>query len=198
MTFWQEFVYTFSDIGWLPAILLVLGLIFVIVELFVPGYGFFGITGGILVIAALIIRAYNNGGGNPVIQAFVLLGVSILVLSIAAIVLLILVKKGVFSRTGFVLGRTSVSKDRSDGTPDFTCLIGETGTAKCDLRPVGTVEIGDKLYDVVTRGEYIVSGSGVKVIDVEGVRIIVVSDSAKAGEITATEYEESDKQQSQD
>ena len=68
MTFWQEFVYTFSDIGWLPAILLVLGLIFVIVELFVPGYGFFGITGGILVIAALIIRAYNNGGGNPVID----------------------------------------------------------------------------------------------------------------------------------
>ena len=192
MTFWQEFAYTFSDIGWLPAILLVLGLIFVIVELFVPGYGFFGISGGILVIAALIIRSYNNGGGNPVIQAFVLLGVAVLVVGIAAIILLILVKKGVFSRTGFVLGRTSVDKVRSEGTPDFTVLVGEVGVAKCDLRPVGTAEIGDRLYDVVTRGEYIVSGSSVKVVDVEGVRIIVATDTRGTREVTATDCDESE------
>ena len=173
MTFWQEFAYTFSEIGWAPAILLILGLIFVIVELFVPGYGFFGITGSILVIVALVIRAYNHGGGNPVIQIFILLGVAILVLAIAAIILLILVKKGVFSRTGFVLGRTAVGKDRSEGTPDFNDLNGKSGVAKYDLHPGGVATIDGRQIDVVTRGEYIVAGSDVTVIAVEGSRVVV-------------------------
>ena len=73
MTFWQEFALVFSEIGWAAAICLIVGLIFIVVEIFQPGFGFFGITGSVLVIVGIVIRVYNHGGGNPIIQLFILL-----------------------------------------------------------------------------------------------------------------------------
>ena len=46
MTFWQEVALVFTEIGWIPAICLILGMILIIVEIFQPGFGFFGIAGG--------------------------------------------------------------------------------------------------------------------------------------------------------
>lgn len=93
MTFWEEVALVFSDIGWVPAICLILGMILIIVEIFQPGFGFFGITGGILVVVGIIVRIYNNGGGNPIIQFFVLLAVVLGVLAVAAVVMMIALKK---------------------------------------------------------------------------------------------------------
>ena len=75
MTFWQEVALVFTEIGWIPAICLILGMILIIVEIFQPGFGFFGIAGGILVVIGIIVRIYNSGGGNPIIQFFVLLAI---------------------------------------------------------------------------------------------------------------------------
>ena len=55
LTFWQELQIAFSDIGIVPAILLILGTIFIIVEIFEPGFGFFGIAGIILVLAGMAV-----------------------------------------------------------------------------------------------------------------------------------------------
>lgn len=41
------------------------------------------------------------------------------------------------------------------------------------LRPSGTVQIGDRRIDVITEGEFIPKGTKVKVIKVEGFRIVV-------------------------
>jgi membrane-bound serine protease (ClpP class) len=51
--------------------------------------------------------------------------------------------------------------------------IGKTGQAATDLRPSGTAIIDDKRVDVVTRGDYIEKGSQIRVIDVEGSRVVV-------------------------
>jgi membrane-bound serine protease (ClpP class) len=42
-----------------------------------------------------------------------------------------------------------------------------------DLRPSGTVVIDDKRYDVVTGGEYLDHGTKVKVVAVEGSKVVV-------------------------
>ena len=109
MTFWQEVALVFTEIGWIPAICLILGMILIIVEIFQPGFGFFGIAGGILVVIGIIVRIYNSGGGNPIIQFFVLLAIVLGVLALAAVIMMIALKKGWLARTGLVNKDTAVS-----------------------------------------------------------------------------------------
>jgi membrane-bound serine protease (ClpP class) len=52
-------------------------------------------------------------------------------------------------------------------------LLNQTGTAFTNLRPSGTAVINGKRVDVVTEGQMIERGTRVKVIAVEGMRIIV-------------------------
>ena len=123
MTFWQEVALVFTEIGWAPAICLILGMILLIVEIFQPGFGFFGIAGGILVVIGIILRIYDSGGGNPIIQFFVLLAVVLGVLALAAVIMMIALKKGWLARTGLVNKDTAVSTGHTLGTSP----VGEGG-----------------------------------------------------------------------
>ncbi len=58
------------------------------------------------------------------------------------------------------------------GVGDAT-LVNQTGVVHSSLRPCGTAIIGGKRLDVVTEGSFIESGTPVKVITVEGLRIVV-------------------------
>jgi len=53
-------------------------------------------------------------------------------------------------------------------------LLGAVGVADSPLRPVGRVAIGGKYYDAVTDGEHIENGASVKVVEVDGLRGLVV------------------------
>ena len=52
-------------------------------------------------------------------------------------------------------------------------LIGATGRAATMLRPSGTAEIGGKRVSVVTNGEMLTEGTTLKVVHVEGNRVVV-------------------------
>jgi membrane-bound serine protease (ClpP class) len=52
-------------------------------------------------------------------------------------------------------------------------LIGAEGIALTTLRPAGTAEINDKKVDVVSESEYVDQGSKIKVIRVEGAKVVV-------------------------
>jgi len=52
-------------------------------------------------------------------------------------------------------------------------LVGKEGTARTDLRPSGSAQIGPQRYDVVSEGEYIDQGTKVRVVEVRGNRIVV-------------------------
>ena len=173
MTFWQEFALVFSEIGWAAAICLIVGLIFIVVEIFQPGFGFFGITGSVLVIVGIVIRVYNHGGGNPIIQLFILLAVVMLVLVAAFTCMVFSMKRGYLSRTGFVNKDTAVSVGRTAGTADYDGLVGKEGVTLCALRPAGSVKIDDKVYDVVSNAMFIAKDCKVVVDYVEGGKIVV-------------------------
>ena len=59
------------------------------------------------------------------------------------------------------------------GTPDFAEMLGKTGVCKSDLRPTGKVDFGDKTLDCVANKGYIYAGIEVKVVKIEGSRIVV-------------------------
>ena len=133
MTFWQEVALVFTEIGWAPAICLILGMILLIVEIFQPGFGFFGIAGGILVVIGIILRIYDSGGGNPIIQFFVLLAVVLGVLALAVVIMMIALKKGWLARTGLVNKDTAVSTGHTLGTGNFEELVGKEGVTLCAM-----------------------------------------------------------------
>lgn len=51
--------------------------------------------------------------------------------------------------------------------------VGETGVALSILRPSGNARFGDSIVDVITRGEFIEPASPLRVLAIEGSRIIV-------------------------
>ena len=57
--------------------------------------------------------------------------------------------------------------------PEYEQLLGQSGRAQTMLRPSGKVIINDRKYDVVTQGEVLDAGTLVKVVEVEGNRIVV-------------------------
>ena len=56
---------------------------------------------------------------------------------------------------------------------DYSDLVGKTGVTLSVLRPAGIVKIGDQRYDVVSDGDFIANNTMVKVVHVEGNRIVV-------------------------
>ncbi|HAH98667.1 MAG TPA: hypothetical protein DCO70_04980, partial [Verrucomicrobiales bacterium] len=56
---------------------------------------------------------------------------------------------------------------------DLSELINQSGSAYTDLRPSGKAVIGDERVDVVTEGSYIEKDQPIKVVAVEGKRVVV-------------------------
>lgn len=59
-------------------------------------------------------------------------------------------------------------------------LVGRVGTAATVLRPTGTMEIDGDRIDVVTEGDFVEQGQAVRVLYVQGNRVVVASDEAGA------------------
>ncbi len=60
--------------------------------------------------------------------------------------------------------------------------LGDEGKAESPLRPSGKMAVGDQLVDVVTDGEFVDAGEGVKVVEIQGSRIVVRSLRSLSGD----------------
>lgn len=56
---------------------------------------------------------------------------------------------------------------------DKSRFLGAIGTCSTDLRPAGTIMVEGEPVDVVTEGNFLKQGSIVKVINVDGSRVLV-------------------------
>ncbi|MCA0970066.1 nodulation protein NfeD [Halobacillus litoralis] len=52
-------------------------------------------------------------------------------------------------------------------------LVGQTGVAMTDMRPVGTIQVDQEEYSAVTNGTWISKGDDVTVVSVDGTKILV-------------------------
>lgn len=145
-------------------VLLAVGILLMCIEIFVPG----GVLGG-LGVAALV---------GAIILAFIAFPnyaalIAILIILGLGLALVLWVK--FFPKSG--LGRQmTLERDGKDfkATEDsMPALIGLEGDATSDLRPGGFALLGGKRIDVVSEGEHIKSGTRIKVVNVEGNRVVV-------------------------
>ena len=155
----MEFTAIFTQMGWVPAVLLSVGVVFSIVEVFVPGFGFFGIVGIGSMVAGIIVRIAQ---GLNVLQSIVLI---LLVLGFFAIAGMFMV----FSAQT----NTSISQDYDKTEKELRKLIGKSGRAVSKLNLGGKAKIRGKIYDVVSATSLIPAGAHIKVIEIKDNHIIV-------------------------
>jgi membrane-bound serine protease (ClpP class) len=176
--------------GWLELALFLLGLALVAIEIFlIPGFGVFGISGGLLVFIALVM-ASETMTGSPSFQGLqkfgaptaTLMGSLLTVIAVAAVISHYLPQLPLLRR--IVLEPPGTGELAFDpqlvGSPDPTGLlnadhglVGQLGGAISVLRPAGKAKIGDDLVDVVSDGPFINPGVSIQVVRVEGNRVFV-------------------------
>lgn len=151
-----------------PAICFILGLILLIFEMFHPGFGFPGISGLVLLVVGVILSA------RTLTEALILVVIILALLGVALTFVLHSASKG-FIKKKLVLSHSSKKESGYIGTEDLKYFLGKEGTAVTILRPAGTANFDGVKVDVVTEGDFVAKGAQVKVIKVEGRRIVVRS-----------------------
>ncbi len=158
-------------------ILFVVGIIFIIAEIFfIPGFGIFGILGIIFVIGSLflgLIGDFPTVDSNMLSNALIQLAATFVLTGIVIAILLKYLPKTSVLNNLVLTDAIDVKVDYTSSIPDNSHLINKEGISLTDLRPSGTVIIDGKRYDVVADNEYINHNRKIKVVKVEGMRIVV-------------------------
>jgi membrane-bound ClpP family serine protease len=167
----MDIVSIFSGIDWLPLLLIIGGLVFVIIEMFHPGFGAPGIIGVILLAAGIILYA------RSLLQALILIVIVLAILGAALALVLQSASKGRLSRH-LVLNNTVDEDVKFSGMDDLSYFIGSEGITLTVLRPSGTADFNGVRLDVVSEGEFIQKGTAVIIDKIEGHRIVVKQKSS--------------------
>lgn len=155
-----------TNIGIVQVILILAGLALVISEMFSPGFGIPGITGLIFLVIGVVATARNA------LEALIMIVIIIIILGVALTLVLRSAAKGRISRT-IVLKDTLDKESGFTGTENLEHLIGKEGITITVLRPAGTADISGTKLDVVSEGNFIPKDTKIKVIKVDGPRIVV-------------------------
>jgi len=179
--FWSGFLG--GTAGWLEVMLFVAGVTCLLLEVFLlPGFGIFGLGGGLMILASLVLAS----------QTFVLpanawqvtkLRDSLLVIAgagVGVIVIGALMKRWLphVPLLGGIVLRPPSAKEaedlsRRESLARFESLLGERGVTTTQLTPGGKARFGGQLVNVIADGEVIPSGTEVVVEEVHGYRIVV-------------------------
>lgn len=160
----------------LEILLFILGLILLLAEIFIiPGFGIAGISGIVMIFASIFLSLL---GSNPFLDMH---AVSMAIIQLSGSLLFALV--GMFFLIKYLPKSTAFNKlvlsDSEKAEHGFVShisekdLIGKTGIAFTTLRPGGTAEIDGRRIDVVADSEYIDKDVKIRVLRVEGIKVVV-------------------------
>lgn len=160
----------------IPAlVMLIVGYVLMVVEMYVPGFGLPGISGIILMTIGIVAMEPTP------LQALLLVLVSVLLLGIAFSVAMRSISKGRLSRSRLVLNDALNGKKEDDGD-DLSYFIGKHGQTHTALRPAGIAEFDGVKLNVVSDGDFVGAHRPVRVVRVEGNRIVVCETEPQAVE----------------
>ncbi|MFH1417909.1 MAG: NfeD family protein [Planctomycetota bacterium] len=152
-----------------------LGLLLTAIEVLVPSGGLLAVL-AVICLAGSLFCAYQISGRTAAILA----GVEVVVVPIVVAVTFKVLPK---TRLGKQLilsppksgeaGASAANSGGFGGSGDFESLIGTEGVAATALRPSGTAEFGTRRVSVVSDGEPVAQGARVRVVLIEGNRIVV-------------------------
>lgn len=149
----------------MPLIFLLIGLVLIFIEFFVPG-AIMGIAGGIFVFISLILFAATSDSALAV--AAYTIGV--------LVILVLLVKFALWRIRSAKPNRSILSNDAQVGyqASSFDAsLIGKRGIVVTDLKPGGHVLVDGKRVQAISQSGYLVRGDEIEVIGGQEESLIV-------------------------
>ncbi|MDH5717338.1 MAG: nodulation protein NfeD [Spirochaetia bacterium] len=156
--------------GWEAPALFALGILLLLLEVFViPGFGIAGLTGAICILGSILWSyGIDNFEEGLWVTAFALTG-TIALTALLAKYLPAIAKKN----TSFFLNETLNKDPEEMGERKLKKLLNKEGVSETVLRPSGIIKVEGKKIDAVSAGDFIEQGQRVKIITVEGHRVVV-------------------------
>lgn len=151
----------------IPAlVMLIVGYVLLVVEMYVPGFGLPGVSGIILMTIGVIAMQPTP------LQALILVLICVLLLGIAFSVAMHSISRGRLSRSRLVLNE-ALGEKKENPEEEMRYFIGKTGTTHTALRPAGIAEFDGVKLNVVSDGDFVGAQRTIRVERVEGNRIVV-------------------------
>jgi len=178
--------------NWLEILILFLGIVLLLIELFIlPGFGVAGILGIVLILLGLFGMLIRNAPDelpwpetpadwNTLSSGVLSLGLGFGGFLFLAWIVSRYLPKFEFAR-GLILaptvaGRGAGSQISMTAPPESTgrgVQIGGVGETITRLRPAGKARFGDAVVDVVATGEFLDKGTKVEILAINGSRVVV-------------------------
>ena len=173
--------------GWLEVVLFVLGIGCLAMEIFVvPGFGVFGVSGIVLVLASLVMAGHSwsfdlmtnieelTWQSGQVLLAFAIViafgfSVARLLPSLPGFDSLVLGPPG----SGTDEPRLRLESSPASGGLVSGVSVGDNGVALTMLRPSGKARFENRVFDVISDGPFIPAEAELEVIATSGNRIVV-------------------------
>ncbi|MEZ6094259.1 MAG: NfeD family protein [Pirellulaceae bacterium] len=150
-------------------ILLGVGLLIVVVELFVPSAGILGVLASVFLISSVIVGFVDSMQTGAIVLLILLVSLPLMFLA--------LVKIWPYTPLGRRILAKPATRDeimpRDEYTEHIQHLVGKVGRAKTKMLPSGIVIIDDRQHDAVSDGFAIEPGDPVKVVAVKFNRIYI-------------------------
>lgn len=157
------------DAGVLATILLIVGFVLLALELTVPSFGMFGLCSLIaLVVSAWCAHQAWWTSSPPFFwtyTGFLLLGLPMVIVGVLYLMQ--------HTKVGDIVVLRGPEEADSRPADPLQELVGKTGRTTSLLTPGGMVIVGDERFHAESRGMLIESGTDVKVIGVNGGRLVV-------------------------
>jgi membrane-bound serine protease (ClpP class) len=179
--FWSNFLH--GTAGWLEVLLFLGGVAFLLLELLVlPGFGVFGLGGGAMILASLVLASQTFVFPQTELQRAEMRHSLAMVVAATAgfIVAGMLMRRYLPHAPVFrtlLLNPTSEEElaelEYREALADFSHLVGQQGTAATNLMPAGKAEFEGNLVDVIAEGLPIERGQPVVVVKARGNRVVV-------------------------
>lgn len=158
-----------------PLIFFLVGMALLVLELFIPGFGVAGISGMALLIVSLyfVLRATNILFWQQALYQLLLY--LALMGGVFLVILASLPQSPIWQRLGLKTEITGKAYQPEEAPTEssFDFLIGKVGVARSSLRPSGIVEVEDRRWDAITEGDFIETGTRVRVEKVRGTTLVV-------------------------
>ncbi len=142
------------------------GVLLMLVEALMPGFGIFGGGGLLMTFVSIVLAAASTGQGITMLFVALLLAGVILFF-----ILRFLARRGVLRK--FILVDSEKKESGYVAPKEQEHLLGKEGRTLTPLRPAGSVLIDDRRIDVVSEGDFIDKDAEVVVVEVEGARVVV-------------------------
>ena len=155
-------------------IIIVIGILLLLLEFFIiPGFGLFGIGGFIITLGGLFMLLIPK---NPLNNDYTIATWAFAIATVGGILSIFLIFR-ILAKTKFweklTLPTSQKSSDGYNTSLGFENFVGKLGISTSDLRPSGWGEFESRKLFVVTDGEFVSKEEKIKILSVDGNRIVV-------------------------